>query len=199
MFMKKTFLPFLLIAFLLTSCVKDEYNLNKDISTEMELFSDGIELPIGYTNKLSLDSLADGFDQLAVNVDGEYSHTIPFDIGGDILDIFFKTGSVELAGVMQSSFDFRVNLHLSGVDTAGNKIAGLYYEEEVLNKNFAIRIESSKLELLKKTKEWEMVFLIRTATGAPYVLQNDDYIQLLDLKFRKRGGIVINDLSDLNL
>ena len=125
--------------------------------------------------------------------------TIAFDLKGDVLDIFFKTGEIELAGEIESTFPLGINLYLDGVDSLGNKIAGLHYEEKVPSSNFSIKIESNKLELLKKTKQWEVTFDAQVKSGqSGVVISKNDYIQLLNFKLRKKGGIIINDIDELN-
>lgn len=56
----------------LTSCVDDKYNLD-NISTEITLGAEGIEMPLGTINPITLDSLAGNeFKALTIGADGNY-------------------------------------------------------------------------------------------------------------------------------
>lgn len=51
------------VAMLASSCVTNEYDLN-NINTEVTVGGDGLELPIGYIDTLTIDSLLSSFDEI---------------------------------------------------------------------------------------------------------------------------------------
>ncbi|MDL2315127.1 hypothetical protein LJC16_02595 [Bacteroidales bacterium OttesenSCG-928-C19] len=125
--------------------------------------------------------------------------TIDFDLDSETLDIFFKKGTVELAGAINSTFPLGIEMKLVAIDSVGNKL-DLEKSVTVPNKNFSITLDKSDLISLKKTFLWEVVFEVKVKDAQSNVaISKNDYIELRDLRLRIKDGIVIGNIDELGL
>ncbi|MCQ2154964.1 MAG: hypothetical protein MJY55_04020 [Bacteroidales bacterium] len=134
-------------AFLLSGCVSDpNYNIDKldNIDTSINVFGDGIELPIGKTEQISLaDALkmakldpeaADSF--LKKDENGDYSISVNGDY--DLNDVIKDLHLEDLGNINGASFSKNVEYQLGDFDKNQFKIEGLnfsYPHEGFLNVN----------------------------------------------------------------
>ena len=134
-------------AFLLSGCVSDpNYNIDKldNIDTSINVFGDGIELPIGKTEQISLaDALkmakldpetAESF--LKKDENGDYSISVNGDY--DLNDVIKDLHLENLGNINGASFSKEVEYQLGDFDKNQFKIEGLnfsYSHEGFLNVN----------------------------------------------------------------
>lgn len=56
-----------------TSCIDSKYDLNKDIDLTVDINGEGLSVPLGYTDKLTLGSVIEESETLLKGEDGTYS------------------------------------------------------------------------------------------------------------------------------
>ena len=56
-----------------TSCIDSKYDLNKDIDLTVDINGEGLSVPLGYTDKLTLGSFIEESETLLKGEDGTYS------------------------------------------------------------------------------------------------------------------------------
>lgn len=119
-----------LIAFMLSSsCVNEEYELSEEhIDLDITVFQEGISLPLGSTERVTLESLysqlGDDVKDIIQELEGAYMFRMSdsLDMTQDIVDALSGIGSLDAVS-MNMDFMFGLdNVDLSGIGVSGRKI-----------------------------------------------------------------------------
>lgn len=116
------------MAALFGSCVREEYNLRKPLDLTMQVGGDSLSLPLGVTNRLTIDSLLGAeslSDILVVNEAGEYVLALDsLSIEENIDDVPIQSFLLDSIGTLK---DFGVQMSVPGASQAvsrSSEVAG---------------------------------------------------------------------------
>lgn len=99
-------------SFFLSSCVDNDYDLNKDIDLTIQVGSDAFMIPLGYTEDITLDKMIDTTDVLKLDDNGLYAIKKADDIDDvdvSINDVTIKVDNPTFEGIIVDFEDKKVN------------------------------------------------------------------------------------------
>lgn len=113
-----------------SSCVDEKYELSEDnIDLTVTVFQEGISIPLGSTDKITLESLYSQLDEqtkeMIQELDGAYMFrmTDNMDLTEDIAEALKGIGGIDAVALANQTFEFPIdNIDLSGISIAGQKI-----------------------------------------------------------------------------
>ena len=113
-----------------SSCVDEKYELSEDnIDLTVTVFQEGISIPLGSTDKITLESLYSQLDEqtreMIQELDGAYMFrmTDNMDLTEDIAEALKGIGGIDAVSLANQTFEFPIdNIDLSGISIAGQKI-----------------------------------------------------------------------------
>lgn len=128
------------IAALFGSCVREEYNLRKPLDLTMQVGGDSLSLPLGVTNRLTIDSLLGAeslSDILVVNEAGEYVLALDtLSIEENIDDVPIQSFLLDSIGTLKD-FDVHMSLPVAPqVVSRSSEVAGDVHQEIELEFEF---------------------------------------------------------------
>ena len=131
------------IAALLGSCVREEYNLRRPLDLTLQVGGDSLSLPLGVTDRLTIDSLLGAeslSDILVVNEAGEYVLSLDsLSISEDIDDVPIQSFLLDSIGTLRN-FDVQMSVPAASVAPQAvrksSEMAGNVHEEIDLDFEF---------------------------------------------------------------
>ncbi len=129
LFNRIAILPLLAVAFGVTSCVNEEYDLSKDnLNLEVTPFQDGLTIPLGSTEKIRLKELLKdvGDDILNVGDNGAYRISIhdSFDLTENLAEM------KDLVSIPDVNFSRDIDFSLKDVDVSDIRVEARTYSLE---------------------------------------------------------------------
>ncbi|MDE5609471.1 MAG: hypothetical protein K2I66_03695, partial [Bacteroidales bacterium] len=114
------------IAALFCSCVREEYNLRRPLDLTLQVGGDSLSLPLGVTDRLTIDSLLGAeslSDILVVNEAGEYVLSLDsLSISENIDEVPIKAFLLDSIGTLKD-FDVQMSLPAAGASLATKAVA----------------------------------------------------------------------------
>ncbi|MDE5543992.1 MAG: hypothetical protein K2I83_01095, partial [Bacteroidales bacterium] len=114
------------IAALFGSCVREEYNLRRPLDLTLQVGGDSLSLPLGVTDRLTIDSLLGAeslSDILVVNEAGEYVLSLDsLSISENIDEVPIKAFLLDSIGTLKD-FDVQMSLPAAGASLATKAVA----------------------------------------------------------------------------